>query len=473
MGIFSKLIAKEKKSETEMLFSAIRAESDLIEKFNSLYEEKVNDVKKILPDWQKGDIDSMRIALDELLLINDELERLLARILSISGRERALFYFILKQKFNQMEEGQTALDYGPMIANYREHLKRIHPYFSQLFDGLQSLQRLIEVQNKELSKKGREGIIAKELIEKGYLYELLADELKIERKIKINVILIIREINEILGYPKPHGLQVNQVDIDGQVREVAKGIVFEEIRDAKSINFEKFYRLYAKSFVSDEIDDRDELEEFINYASLRIDIQTGNIREHLIVGIAKNEVIAFSYFSTIYARRMGICFGHGWWTVIAERYRSMGIAPRLYELREAKMRRDVRLLGAGNLDAIFIDINDPAKMTSSELKTEKKLKRNPYRTMAFMKAQGFVPLRFSHKTPALRKRKGVYYETFMVKPFNPEWIRIGGIPLVQMRSIYWYDYKHAYREKPDTDPTFREVIIDMEKSAVDGIVKFG
>lgn len=67
MADFSRFLAKEKKTEVEELFSDIQEESRLFEEFLRLHGEKITDVKKIVPQWKEGNIDSLEIIAQEIL----------------------------------------------------------------------------------------------------------------------------------------------------------------------------------------------------------------------------------------------------------------------------------------------------------------------------------------------------------------------------------------------------------------------
>ena len=178
MGIFSRLVSKKKKDEVEELFSDIEEESKLFEEFLRLHEGKINNVKKIIPQWKEGKIGAIESDIQALLPMNGRLWYLANEILKISKKERALFYFILKEKMNQTFP-QLIFKRRKAILNrknYKKYAEALEPYFEQLFDFLKSLSRVILLQIKTLKKKETPGKIAKDLIEKLFFYNLLVDE---------------------------------------------------------------------------------------------------------------------------------------------------------------------------------------------------------------------------------------------------------------------------------------------------------
>ena len=87
MGLFSRLISKKKKTEVEELFSDIKQESKLFEEFLEKHEEKINIVKGIMKEWNKGLIPHIELDINKLLEINQTLLRIIGQILRLERKD--------------------------------------------------------------------------------------------------------------------------------------------------------------------------------------------------------------------------------------------------------------------------------------------------------------------------------------------------------------------------------------------------
>ncbi len=481
MGIFSRLVSKKKKDEVEELFSDIQEESKLLEEFLRKHEEKINIVNGIMKKWNKGLLANVEIDVKKVLELNHELLRLIGRILRLEEKDRTIFRFIVKEKLNQIGYPNVKFRKGRAImdeSEYKDYYsKKLEPYFNQLFDILRSLLELISLQIDTIKnwKKGTAAaIIIRDITQKKGIYHLLLSETSLDHRLKKNLILVIRIINQFLGYEKKFGLQTRVVfKPRGEIKEITTGVIIYEVTDLRSRNFNKFYRLYKNSFPQVEIEGYYDLKEFLEYEGVKLSIKEGDNRAHLVIAFVGDEVIGLTLFSTTFIEDRKICYAHGWWTTIDERYRDRGILNKLVERRLVIMKRDAKHYGVDNVDAILVDTNDPRRMSKVQLKTfmERYKLKDPYLPLKVQAKLGFQPFKFNHKTPPLPGKPPIEYELLMIIPFRREWIDLQGVPLDDILSIYWYDVRYGYDRIPQKEKVYWEVRRNIIKSAIEKTFK--
>ena len=476
MGVFSRLISRKKKDEVEELFSDIGKESKLFEEFLRKHEEKISIVKGIMKKWNKGLLANIEIDVKKVLELNHELLRLIGRILKLEEKDRTIFRFIIKEKLNKIGYPDVKFKKQKAIMDedkYKNYSKELEPYFNQLFDALRSLLELISLQIDTIRnwKKGTApAIIVRDITQKKGIYHLLLSETVLDRRLKKNFILVIRTINQFLGYEKKFGLQTRVVfKPKGEIKEITTGVIIYEVTDLRSRNFNKFYRLYQNSFPQVEIEGYYDLKEFLEYEGVKLSIKEGDNRAHLVIAVVGDEVIGLTLFSTTFIEDRKICYAHGWWTTIDERYRNRGILNKLVERRLVIMKRDAKHYGVDNVDVILVDTNDPRRMNNIQLKTfmgRYKLK-DPYLPLKVQAKLGFQPFKFRHKTPPLPGKPPIEYELLMIIPFRREWIRLQGVPLDDMLSLYWYDVRYGYDRIPQKEKVYWEVRRNIINGAIE------
>lgn len=481
MSIFSRLLAKKKKSEVEELFSEIQEESKLFEEFLQLHENKINAVKKIVPQWEEGNIDSIELVIKEIQLLNNKLWYLTNQILNIEKKEKSLFYFIIKEKMNQLDKRFAVYKQQKYLLDkkkFSDYSKELEPYFEQLFGFLKSLSKLILLQINTIKGWGKSAParLAKDIIERRFFYHLLKDEAELDRKIKQHLILIIRTVNQFLGYQKRFGLRTKTIMTERGPREIiTKGVIFHELKDPRSINFEKFYGLYTTTFPRDEREPKEALRTYISHLHLKMLIRGNATRNHLVEGIVKGEVIAVSFFSTYLAQdKKGrkIFFGVTWWEIVHKDYRGKRVPSQLERYRTKLMQADANSFGVAALDAIFIEVEDPRKMSPEQIKESMEEGINPNERVRFWQRSGFYKMKFDYMQPALGGGKLLDYLMLMIRPFNKDWIKKQGIPVKDMMLIFWYFVRYGFDRVPERDKTYVLNISNMLKSQVNGLVKF-
>lgn len=474
------LISAEKKPEVEKLFSEIKEESGLFEEFLAIHQRKIDLAKKTILDWKSGNLDAINQSVEEIYSINKRLWYLINRILSISKKEQSLFYFIIKEKLNSLDRRFAVYKKQSYILEknkYKIYYKKLAPFFEQLFGFLKSLSKVILEQIKVIKKRYRRNqLIVKDIIEKKFFYQLLLDETSLDRKIKQNTVFIISIINNFLGYEQKKRQKTRTVEgREGKKEVISKGLVFYEIKDIDSINFDRFYELYEESFPRIEAESKTSLKSFFKYLEVKDSIKWEVYRTHLIVGVFGGEIIAFTYFNTVFAKERNIFYAHEWYTAIDKRFRGSGILNKLFNMRSVIMRRDANEFGFDDIDALFTEVNDPRKMNEKEFEEcRKKYKEDPNKNFLLYKALGFFPLKFEYISPSTGKgKKPVYYQTLMIKPSKREWIRQGGIPLADMKLIIYYEVKWMYDQNLTGNKVYSQLLKNAENAQVNELVKFG
>ncbi|MBI2541714.1 hypothetical protein HYV80_03320 [Candidatus Woesearchaeota archaeon] len=481
MAAFSRFLAKKKKTEVEELFSDIREESNSFEEFLRLHGEKVNYIKTILPEWNEGNASRIDLIIDKMLDLNKRLWTLINQIFQIEKKERALFYFIIKEKMNKLDRKYAVYKRQKDFLDkrkYQQYAKELDPYFEQLFDFLKSLSKLILRQTTMINAWGEGAAwrIVKDLNDRIFFYHLLIDETSLDRKIKQHLTLIIRTINQALGYEKRFGLQTKQVETERGKREIAtSGMIFYEIRDQNSLSFEKFFKLYREIVKPDEREPKADLQSYISYNHLKGLMKNNATWNHLLVGIVKGRVIAANFFSPYLAqdkRGIKILFGVSWWGILARDYRGKRVQDLLYRRREQILQKDVQYFGVNALDAFFTEIDAPKKMKKEKIEEYTKRGDNPYVLEKFTRKQGFYEMRFDYIQPALGGGNPVTAIMLMIKPFKSEWIQNKGIPLDEMKLIWWFMVRYGFDRIPEKDKTYWDVLKNIEKSHIDGVIRF-
>ena len=214
------------------------------------------------------------------------------------------------------------------------------------------------------------------------------------------------------------------------------------------------------------------LKRYIDYAGLKLIARNGTIN-HLIIARIGGNVIGMNFFGTYFLKKKGIFFGVGWWTVIAEQFRGKGVAPQLHNYRLKIMQRDSMLFGARRLDAIFIEVNDPSRVTSQLIAEDTESAINPFERMDFMMRRGFRPLKFRYMQPALAGGQPVDYIALMIQCFREDWMRQQSIPLEDFKAMMYIFVKLGFDRNPNSDPTYRLILKSIEDNSKDGYVKFG
>lgn len=469
MGLFSRLVSKRKKTEVEELFSDIQEESKLFEEFLDKHEEKISFIKEVTPNWDKGNISYISTIIRDIFLFNKELKRLTERILELEKNDEKLFLFIIKEKLNQIEYPSRIFRPHKSVIDRKKAamwVKELKPIFDKLFDFLGSLSRLISLQTETIKGWGSSGParLAKDLLEKEFFYQLLVNEAHLDRMIKHHLQIIIRGINSFLGYEKVYRRPRKE--------RITKGVVFHDIRDVKSLTFKQFYVLYNKSFREEQQDPESFFKKFLRYQELKVDIKEGATRTHLVVGTAEGKIVALTYFSVNFVKERNICFGVGWYRVVAEEHRRMGISNALHEYRLGKMRSDAKRFGVKDVDAIFSEVNDPKKMQSQGIKSEP-TDLDPYENMKIMQKMGFFKMNYQHIQPPIDADAPVTYSIMMIQPFNPQWIARRGIPLQDMEKIWYYYVKYGYESNPKIWGIYQQVLKNIRESQINGYVTFG
>ena len=211
MHPFLAIISKEKKSEIEELFSDTSIESGMVEEFLRRDGEKISLVKSIVNDWvAKKPHKEIFEKIKQMLELNNVLRRLILAMLNMELKEKKLFYFIIKEKMHQLDRRFAVYKRQKDLLDekkYEEYEKELKPNFEQLFDALMTLARLLYLQTVQINKHIRTDpdLLAKDLVERHYLFRLIMDEADLDRRIRKNTISIVRIVNEFLGYEKNKG----------------------------------------------------------------------------------------------------------------------------------------------------------------------------------------------------------------------------------------------------------------------------
>lgn len=467
MGLLSNLISKTKKSEVEELFIDIKKESKLFEEFLRKHEEKISVIKEVIPAWNKGNIPYISVMIRRIFEFNLELKDLIQKILKLGRKDKKLLLFILKEKLNQipyppnmMRPNRSRIN--PKVAVW---VKKLEDDFKQLFDFLRMLSEHLDSQNKTIEAWGKTGaaILAKDISEKRTFYRLLVYESHLDRMLKHYLQIIIREINKFLGYEKTYKKPRKEI--------ISKGLVFHELRYVNTLTFRKFFKLYKKSFFEEQQDPESLFKSFLPFSELKVDIKEGATRTHLVLGILEGKVAALTYYSVNFVKERRICYGVGWYRFIAKDYRRIGIATKLHQDTLRRMRNDAIEFGVNDIDAMFVENNDPEKMKEQGIKPGP-TDIDPNLNMELLRRMGFYKMRYKHIQPPTDDEP-VTYSIMMIKPFNKNWIAKQGIPLKDMELVWKYYVAYGYEDTLKTRKVYREVIENMRKSQIDGYVTFG
>ena len=493
----SGLLAKIKKDDVEKLFSEIREESGFYDEFLRENETKIELVKKTIEEYKRlalpsamvkePEIAYVRNLITQLIAMNGRLYYLVRKILYFDKKEKKLFFFIIKEKMHKLDEEdkkeKAAYDKFQrdlfIKKKYVEYAKELKPHFEQLFGLLRSLSRLILRQIRTLNRwRKRPTRNIKNPTERQFFYYLLQDELNLDRKIRQNMIIVIRMINEFLGYEKIYGARTKTVQTAAGSKEVfTAGVIFHEIRDISSIGFEKFWKLYVDSFPEEEREAKTNIKRYLSYLHLKGLIKGGATRNHLVIGIVGGNVVTASFFSTYLAMdKQGnkkFSYGVEWWTFTDKNYRNKRLTTLLSNFRDRAMQQDALLYGVRSLDCAFIEVEDPNKMTEQmKKKAFLEIGIDVNERLVYWRKLGYKIMQFDYIQPSLGKEKPIYHLMLMIKPFNTQWISKSGVPINDLKLIYWYFMRYGFDRVPEKEPMYWQVLKSMEQRQIEGYVKF-
>lgn len=491
MGLIHDLLSRRKEipldkiKTVDQLFSEleieIKEETELFRGFLWWQEKKIESIKKIVPAWEKGDMETIEKSVKEISARNQRLWSITNEILRIDQKEEQLFHFILREKLLQADSRHLVWKNREDILNkkrYEQYAKSLEPYFEQLFDLIRSLLRLLYLQITTIKKWGKSAAwrLERDLAERKFFCQLLVDEASITRKIKQHIVLIIRTVNQLLGYRKQFGIREKTIQTEKGPRKIISwGIIWHEVKDIKSINFEKFYQLYIETFPEDEQEYKKDLKRYINYLALKLNIKEGATRTHLCVGIANGEVIAYSFFGTYFAfdpkTKRKFFFGVNWWDETAKEYRGKRVMDSLNNFRTKIMLQDAKQFGVKGLDAIFIEVEDPHKLKEQKGELPEAEMNVLVQRIKFWQRQGFFQMKFDYIQPAL-KGKPIDYLMLMIRSSKKEWIKKQGIPLNDMKLIFWFYVRYGFDRVPQRDSNYWQNLKNMDKSQIRGYIKF-
>ena len=97
---------------------------------------------------------------------------------------------------------------------------------------------------------------------------------------------------------------------------------------------------------------------------------------------------------------------------------------------------------------------------------------DPYVLEKFTRGQGFYELNFDYIQPSLGGGKPVEYCMLMIKPFKDEWLQKKGILLDEMKLLWWFMVRYGFDRKPEKDKTYWKVLENIERTQVNGFIKF-
>ena len=81
-------------------------------------------------------------------------------------------------------------------------------------------------------------------------------------------------------------------------------------------------------------------------------------------------------------------------------------------------------------------------------------------------------MKFDYIQPALGGGDPVEDITLMIKPFKNVWLQKQGIPLDEMKLLWWFMVRYGFDRTPEKDKTYWRVLESIEKSHIDGLVRF-
>ena len=157
----------------------------------------------------------------------------------------------------------------------------------------------------------------------------------------------------------------------------------------------------------------------------------------------------------------------------------LGENRRTYRHREQILQQDAQYFGVNALDAVFTEIDAPKKMKNEKIEEYTKRGDDPYVLEKFTRGQGFYEMRFDYIQPALGGGVPVEDIMLMIKPFKKEWLQKQGIPLDEMKLIWWFMVRYGFDRKkggvypsPEKDPIYWKVLENIEKNQINGLIKF-
>ncbi len=269
-SLITTAIKKFKSAETpEEIREDLKKEWSLAEDFFEIYEEKIDKIKKAVWDWKiatEPKIDeSQEFIKDVYKKINPLLEKKIKILLAgIEGIDRKIFarikraYDLKDAKSNEQLEGLQ---------------RNITYYTKQIKDNLSFLKKLYKHQTSYLKDKGA-GQIEGDLEQHSFLYRTLTDELRVDMRLKRNVIGFLRLVQLALGIERRSEKYLKKLEGDlktipeeerqkelgkyvTRIKDYVGGYRVEEILNPSNRELAIFYAIMETMFGEDELDEMD------------------------------------------------------------------------------------------------------------------------------------------------------------------------------------------------------------------------
>ncbi|MGD0024444.1 MAG: GNAT family N-acetyltransferase [Xanthobacteraceae bacterium] len=207
---------------------------------------------------------------------------------------------------------------------------------------------------------------------------------------------------------------------------------------------ERFYQeIYVPEFPSR--DERESLQNMINYLRLKANGWYGRNNYHILVGFYDGNPIAGSFVDYLDEPNSGVIE----FLVVSRALRGTGCGRQLLDETEKRVANDAMLLGKGSLDAIVAEMNDPYKQTKDSM--------DAFIRAAIWDGWGYRRLDFPYVQPALAKDKARVDDLLLIaKPCRREFER--ALPAAKVKAVLRGYMRWAMRiERPEATPEYQSM----------------
>ncbi|MDP2749708.1 MAG: hypothetical protein Q8O89_02655 [Nanoarchaeota archaeon] len=326
-------------------------------------------------------------------------------------------------------------------------LLQSHPMFRKVFDSVGKEQEIMELQKYLVAVLNYKKNLYQTLLKQQQLLKVLKEKKAYSAKDEDYLAFLHTEDSEraaernILTFLAQAVKKTKQLEKEfstsaskKKAKDSARIFDMKDVRFAEILNngahFSGFYNLYKKAFPAEERENKQILTEGIagRYSADGVDCSN-----HIIGAFYKGECIGGIYFVLI--KHAKFSFGMIWWTVVAPEYRGyvvqntsgnplFKVGQKLVDLAEKKLQ-SLAALNRVNLFGNFIELNNPLRMTKTEISAEV---MNPLFRINFWEGKGYRNcfdqyiqlMEYDHGIP-IEKQTIATYCNLCVKPIGFRW----------------------------------------------------
>lgn len=392
---------------------------DAFQNFIALYNNKIRLVKSAYGLIQKKD-PALKEELVALKNINRSLVNSLTGFFQKSGKQISR----TKLDFSLLVDQELEKRLGEMPKQkQQELLAKLGVDYKKGYEYLNLILQLIQRENEKLEKpdllQDRDSLLA--------LSQMLQSEISAERNAKILMIRLLRTLK----------LAFVEEESERTQYELRRLRIIEV--SAAGSDLAEFYKLYIDCFPPEE---QESYTFFRKTLANRYRNRAARGTPHILVAKKDRETVGGIVFDYINTPNFAFCIT--WWDLVKTEYRKSEerIGTQLFSALVQKVQTQQKVFGKP-LYGIVGEINDPKKMSASEIKTDV---MDPHKRIAFWQRLGLKKV--FHEYIQLTSDPGILTNScsMFVLPLNSRWEQ--GLPNQDLQQIIYWLQIHSNMYSP-------------------------